>query len=224
VSEQPTLPIARAIEQFDVSASTLRRSIQSQKLPNAYKNGKGRWAIPVDNLVNAGFATRSTGLNDRTPKPDREPVQDIHPLSDLGHPRVAPDPAHPAGQRAHERAHRLEPITQVDTSEGHGESGEGNTADLHGDHLQRWVYQASSITGFGIQHRWHRFQGRLAQPRPVESQRRERTVGGDVARLLTAMVITSCLIAVLILAVWGAIAVIYGPIVTETLHAIGLLP
>lgn len=128
--ERPALPIARVIEQFDVSRSTLRRSIEAQKLPNARKDETGRWAIPVDDLVNAGFKARKTWLNELAHEPGHEPGKGVHTPSDPSSSQVATELAHLADELAHERAHVSELSMQLDTSERLREAAERNATDL----------------------------------------------------------------------------------------------
>ncbi|WP_344721780.1 hypothetical protein, partial [Enteractinococcus coprophilus] len=64
MSKRPEFPIAQITEQFEISRSTLRRGLNDGRFPNAKKDHHGRWLIPVDDVLQAGFKPRKTWLND----------------------------------------------------------------------------------------------------------------------------------------------------------------
>ena len=64
MSKRPDFTIAQVVKQFEVSQSTLRRGITSGRFPNATKDHAGRWVIPVDDVLNAGYKPRKTWLNE----------------------------------------------------------------------------------------------------------------------------------------------------------------
>ena len=64
MSKRPELTVAQITEQFDVSRSTVRRGINNGRFPNATKDHHGRWLIPVDDVLNAGYKPRKTWLNE----------------------------------------------------------------------------------------------------------------------------------------------------------------
>lgn len=69
MSKRPEFTIAQITEQFDVSRSTVRRGLTNGRFPNAIKNHHGRWTIPVDDVLQAGFTPRKTWLNDPAHEP-----------------------------------------------------------------------------------------------------------------------------------------------------------
>lgn len=115
---RPSLTIAQAIEQFNLSRTTVRRSIENGKFPHATKDEQGRWKIPVDDLVAAGVMPRKTWLNERAHEGGRpahnEQAHDVltpaHSLQSL----VATELAHPHNEHAHELAHRDTRIAQLE--------------------------------------------------------------------------------------------------------------
>jgi len=73
MSKRPEFTIAQITEQFDVSRSTVRRGINNERFPNATKDHHGRWTIPVDDVLNAGYKPRKTWLNEDSHDHGHEP-------------------------------------------------------------------------------------------------------------------------------------------------------
>ena len=79
MSKRPKFTIAQVVDQFEVSRSTLRRGITSERFPNATKDHHGRWLIPVDDVLNAGYKPRKTWLNKSSHDHGHEPgSQGVH--------------------------------------------------------------------------------------------------------------------------------------------------
>lgn len=106
MATRPSLTIAEAIEQFNLSRTTVRRGIENGKFPNATKDAQGRWTIPVDDLVAAGVLPRKTWLNERA----HDVFTPAHSLQSL----VASELAHPENEHVHELAHRDTRIAQLE--------------------------------------------------------------------------------------------------------------
>src|SRR5690625_4927868 len=70
---RPDFTIAQVVKQFEVSQSTLRRGITSGRFPNATKDHAGRWVIPVDDVLDAGYKPRKTWLNEGSHDHRHEP-------------------------------------------------------------------------------------------------------------------------------------------------------
>lgn len=107
-STRPTLTIAQAVDQFEISRATLRRGIDSGRFPNAAKDSGGRWGIPLDDLIGAGVKGRKTWLNEGA---HQGAHQGGHPAHN-DHPQGAHNPAGPlqklvASELAHEDAREL---------------------------------------------------------------------------------------------------------------------
>lgn len=73
MSKRPEFTIAQITEQFDVSRSTVRRGINNGRFPNATKDHHGRWLIPVDDVLNAGYKPRKTWFNEGSHDHGHEP-------------------------------------------------------------------------------------------------------------------------------------------------------
>lgn len=69
MSKRPEFTIAQVTERFEVSRSTLRRGLSDGRFPDARKDETGRWVIPVDNVLQAGFIARKTWFNDPAHEP-----------------------------------------------------------------------------------------------------------------------------------------------------------
>jgi len=69
MSKRPEFTIAQVTERFDVSRSTLRRGLSDGRFPDARKDETGRWVIPVDNVLQAGFTARKTWFNEPVHEP-----------------------------------------------------------------------------------------------------------------------------------------------------------
>jgi sugar phosphate isomerase/epimerase len=61
VSTRPVLTLAQAVDAANVSRSTLRRWLQTGKVPGATRTDDGGWAIPIDGLLAAGARLHSPG-------------------------------------------------------------------------------------------------------------------------------------------------------------------
>lgn len=58
---RPVLTLAQAVDASDVSRSTLRRWLQTGKVPGAIRTDDGGWAIPVEGLLAAGAHLHAPG-------------------------------------------------------------------------------------------------------------------------------------------------------------------
>lgn len=81
MSKRPEFTIAQIIEQFNVSRSTVRRGLNDGRFPKAKKDQHGRWLIPVDDVLQAGFKPRKTWLNDLAHEPGSQGVHDSGSLA-----------------------------------------------------------------------------------------------------------------------------------------------
>lgn len=112
MSKRPKFTIAQVVDQFEVSRSTLRRGITSERFPNAIKDHHGRWIIPVDDVLNAGYKPRKTWLNEGSHDHGHEPgSQGGHDhghgsqtLPDANRQAVFTDHGQLENELAHERA------------------------------------------------------------------------------------------------------------------------
>lgn len=60
-STRPVLTLAQAVDAANVSRSTLRRWLQTGKVPGATRTDDGGWAIPVEGLLAAGANLHAPG-------------------------------------------------------------------------------------------------------------------------------------------------------------------
>lgn len=112
MSKRPKFTIAQITEQFDLSRSTVRRGINNGRFPNATKDHHGRWIVPVDDVLNAGYKPRKTWLNEGSHDHGHEPGsqsghdhgQGSQTLSDDNKQAVATDHGQLENELAHERA------------------------------------------------------------------------------------------------------------------------
>lgn len=66
-----SLSLAAAARECGVSRPTIERAIKAGRLPNAQRNHRGHWAIPVPDLLAAGFNIGKPS----PPEDDAPPVQ-----------------------------------------------------------------------------------------------------------------------------------------------------
>lgn len=79
---RPAWPLTRIANEFDVSRSTVLRAVKTGKLPNAFKDSTGKWKVPLDDVLAAGWKPRRTWTN----RPDQQGVHPGHQgVHDLGH-------------------------------------------------------------------------------------------------------------------------------------------
>ena len=112
MSKRPDFTIAQVTEQFDVSRSTVRRGLNNGRFPNATKDHHGRWIIPVDDVLNAGYKPRKTWLNEGSHDRGHEPGsqgghdhgQGSQTLSDANKQAVLTDHGQLKNELAYERA------------------------------------------------------------------------------------------------------------------------
>lgn len=57
--KRPDWSLTEAAAQTQVSRTTLKRALDAQKFPNAYKDSRGTWKIPVTDLIAAGMGPKS---------------------------------------------------------------------------------------------------------------------------------------------------------------------
>lgn len=55
MTERPSWTLSRAAEECQVSRDTLKRRRAAGDFPNAYMDTRGKWLIPVNDLLAAGF-------------------------------------------------------------------------------------------------------------------------------------------------------------------------
>lgn len=101
---RPKFTIAQITEQFTVSRSTVRRGLNDGRFPNAEKDYHGRWLIPVDDVLHAGFKPRKTWLNESGSQGAHDPSQLAQNHLDGNDSAVLTDQAHIEKELAHERA------------------------------------------------------------------------------------------------------------------------
>lgn len=112
MSKRPKFTITQVVDQFEVSRSTLRRGITSERFPNATKDHHGRWLIPVDDVLNAGYKPRKTWLTQGSHDHGHEPGsqgghdhgQGSQTLPDANKQAVVSDHGQLENELAHERA------------------------------------------------------------------------------------------------------------------------
>lgn len=56
MSSRPSWTLGEAAERCGVSRSTVRRYRESDKFPNAFKDGSGAWKIPLEDLLAVGWS------------------------------------------------------------------------------------------------------------------------------------------------------------------------
>lgn len=126
----PELTLSQAVEAFEVSRSTLRRRLDSNKLDGAHRDSSGQWRIPAAALHAAGFPARKTWLNASKADHVHERGHDLGQggslsvnveeqgvVSELG--QLRSDLAHERGQREaaeHLAEERLSHITSLKTA------------------------------------------------------------------------------------------------------------
>mgnify|MGYP006889975595 CR=1 FL=1 len=54
-AQRPSWTLSEAVERTEASRSTLKRLIASNAFPGAYKDTRGRWLIPLNDLIAAGY-------------------------------------------------------------------------------------------------------------------------------------------------------------------------
>ena len=54
MNQRPSWTLSEAIERTSASRATLKRLLAADGLPNAYKDQRGRWRIPITDLIAAG--------------------------------------------------------------------------------------------------------------------------------------------------------------------------
>ena len=122
MSKRPDFTIAQITEQFDVSRSTVRRGLNNGRFPNAKKDHHGRWAIPVDDVLQAGFTPRKTWLNDPGSQGGHEPGQPTQTSPDANEQEGFMNQVHLENELAHERAHVDKLKALLDAERAHVES------------------------------------------------------------------------------------------------------
>lgn len=130
MSKRPKFTIAQVVDQFEVSRSTLRRGITSERFPNATKDHHGRWIIPVDDVLNAGYTPRKTWFNEGSHDHGHEPGsqgghdhgQGSQTLSDANKQAVVTDHGQLENELAHERAQVDKLKALLDAERAHVES------------------------------------------------------------------------------------------------------
>ena len=71
--------IADAAEACNVSKKTLNRKIKTGDLSNAFKDSKGRWKIPIEDLIQAGYKVneyKNETISETTDQVKTEPKTD----------------------------------------------------------------------------------------------------------------------------------------------------
>lgn len=84
MSKRPEFTIAQVTERFDVSRSTLRRGLSDGRFPDARKDESGRWVIPVENVLQAGFIARKTWFNDPAHEPGSTVIHEQDEQAHIG--------------------------------------------------------------------------------------------------------------------------------------------
>ncbi len=130
MSKRPKFTIAQVVDRFAVSQSTLRRGITSRRFPGATKDHAGRWVIPVDDVLNAGYKPRKTWFNEGSHDHGQQPSspgghnhgQGSQTLSDANKQAVVTDHGQLENELAHERAQVDKLKALLDAERAHVES------------------------------------------------------------------------------------------------------
>lgn len=104
MSKRPEFTIAQITTQFTVSRSTVRRCLNDGRFPNAKKDHHGRWLIPVDDVIQAGFTPRKTWLNEPGSQDAPGPSQLVQNNVETNNNAGSMDLVHLEKELAHERA------------------------------------------------------------------------------------------------------------------------
>jgi hypothetical protein len=75
MTERPAWTLSRAAEECGVSRDTLKRRRAAGEFPNAYMDTRGKWLIPVNDLLAAGFKPGGRPLVQEDTAPVHAPVQ-----------------------------------------------------------------------------------------------------------------------------------------------------
>lgn len=125
-SKRPDFTIAQIVEQFKVSRSTVRRGLNDGRFPQAKKDHHGRWMIPIDDILQAGFPARKTWLNESAQEPDslagHEPPKPTQSSSELNDQAGFMNQVHLEKELAHERAQVDKLKALLDAERSHVES------------------------------------------------------------------------------------------------------
>lgn len=60
MNQRPSWTLSQAVERTKASRTTLKRLIASNAFPGAYKDTRGRWLIPLNDLIAAGYSPVSS--------------------------------------------------------------------------------------------------------------------------------------------------------------------
>lgn len=124
--KRPEFTIAQITEQFNISRSTVRRGLVDSRFPNAKKDHHGRWLIPVDDVLQAGFTPRKTWLNEGVHEADsqgsHEPSQPAQNGLGANEHAGLMNQAHLENELAHERAQVDKLKALLDAERAHVES------------------------------------------------------------------------------------------------------
>lgn len=108
MSKRPEFTIAQITEQFEISRSTVRRGLGDGRFPHAKKDYHGRWLIPIDDVLQAGFPPRKTWLTDPAHEPgskgSHDPGQPAQNSVNANGSAGFTDQVHLEKELAHERA------------------------------------------------------------------------------------------------------------------------
>lgn len=114
--QRPAWRLSEAVERTNASRSTLRRHLESGRLPNAYKDSSGAWRFPIEDLLAAGVSMLTSNPDNPVSMLSEQPAE--QPLSNHAQ-RIAELEQHLAVERersaglerlaafAHERAEDL---------------------------------------------------------------------------------------------------------------------
>jgi hypothetical protein len=75
MTERPSWTLSRAAEECGVSRDTLKRRRAAGEFPNAYMDTRGKWLIPVNDLLAAGFKPGGNTAVHENDAPVQAPVQ-----------------------------------------------------------------------------------------------------------------------------------------------------
>lgn len=104
MSKRPDFTIAQVTEQFDVSRSTVRRGLAEGRFPGAKKDQAGRWVIPIDDILQAGFKPRKTWFNEQSHEPAPDVGHEQPSLAQSNNDAVFSELTQLQNELAHERA------------------------------------------------------------------------------------------------------------------------
>lgn len=111
MSTRPAWTLAEAARNTDVSVSTLRRALRTDRIAGAYKDHNGAWRLPIEGLIAAGYPPSSGAARpepETAPEspPDHDRIRDLEAALRIA--QVERDAARELAQSHQQRADSLE--------------------------------------------------------------------------------------------------------------------